>query len=375
MFRIPGLSKNYFLGIDFGTSSIKIVELEYKNGSSFLSNYGWIEIPQKKKASDFEIKNDSEDETEKIQLLRKLLAEMKVKSKSAYIAMGSFKGLSAMITVTDIHEDNLEDVIRAEAGKYIPVSLDEVYLSSDIVSKRTEKGEKSNTEGKKFLGKGEKETVDVLLVAAPKDDVHKYERIVEESGLKVASLELDIFSASRSLVGDNLGKFLIIDIGAKVTNIVLVDKGIIRTNRNINVGGDEITKNIASNLNVSWDRAEEFKKKNDYLKEEGKTMVLPMLNLIANESKRLAELVSVGNNLSKPLNKIILVGGGSDVSGIVNVFSDILNGEVVMGNPFERIIIENDVIKANIDKIALKFPVAAGLAIKGVESYKRKHSV
>ncbi|KKP67746.1 MAG: Type IV pilus assembly protein PilM [Candidatus Moranbacteria bacterium GW2011_GWE1_35_17] len=375
MFSIPGINKNYSLGVDFGTSSIKIVELEYKNGSSFLSNYGWIEIPQKKKVSDFEIKNDSDEEIEKIQLLKKLIEEMGIKSKSAYIAMGSFKGLSAMISVNDIHEDNLDDVIRAEASKYIPVSLDEVYLSSDIVSKRIEKNDNGSVAGKKFLRKKEKEVVDVLLVAAPKDDVHRYERIVEGSGLKVASLELDIFSATRSLVGDDLGKFLIIDIGAKITNIILVDKGVIRVNRNINVGGDEITKNIASNLNVSWDRAEEFKKKNNYLKEEGKAIVLPILNLIAKEAKRLVELVSVGNNLSKPLDKVILVGGGSDVLGIVDIFKETLGDGVVMGNPFEKVIIESDIIKTNIANISPKFSVATGLAIKGAEIYRKKHGV
>ncbi|HBI17330.1 MAG TPA: hypothetical protein DDY52_04275 [Candidatus Moranbacteria bacterium] len=375
MFRIPGFNKNYFLGIDFGTSSIKIVELEYKNGSSFLTNYGWIEIPPKKKASDFEIKDESDDELEKIQLLKKLIDEMGIKSKNAYISMGSFKGLSTMITVTDIHEDDLDDIIRMEAGKYIPVSLDEVYLSSDIVSRRVEKDERGNGEGKKFLGKGDKEIVDVLLVAAPKDDVHKYERIVEGSGLKVLSLELDIFSASRSLIGDDLGKFLIVDIGAKITNIVLVDKGVIRVNRNINIGGDEITKNIASNLNVSWERAEEFKKKSEYLKEEGKSIVLPILNLIAKESKRLIELVSVGNNLSKPLDKVIVSGGGSYIPGIADIFNNALGSNIIVGNPFERVIIENDNVKANINNVASKFSVATGLAVKGIENYKKKNKI
>lgn len=372
MFRIPGFNKNYFLGVDFGTSLIKIVELEYKNGSVFLSNYGWIEISPKKKALDFEVKDESDGNLEKSQLLKKLIEEMEIKSKNAYLSMGSFKGLSTMITVTDIHEDDLDHIIRAEASKYIPVSLDEVYLSSDIVSRRTEKSDVSSSSSRKFLGKKEKEIMDVLLVAAPKDDVHKHERIVENSGLKVSSLELDIFSVARSLVGDDLGKFLIIDVGAKITNIILVDKGVIRINRNISVGGDEITKNIASNLNVSWERAEEFKKNNTYLKEDGKNIVLPILNLIAKEAKRVAELVSIGNNLSKPLDKIILTGGGSHIAGIVDIFKNTLDCDIAIGNPFEKIIIENDKIRENIASLAPNLSVAAGLAIKGVESFKKK---
>ncbi|MFA6183782.1 MAG: type IV pilus assembly protein PilM [Parcubacteria group bacterium] len=373
MFRFPRLNKNYFLGVDFGTSSIKIVELEYKNGNTYLSNYGWIEIPQKKKMGDFEIKNDSSDDEEKVYLLKKIIGEMNVKSKDAYLSMGSFRGLSALITVNDIHEDDLDSVIRSEASKYIPVSLDEVYLSSDIVSKKlVEKNEHANVSGPKVLGKKEKEILEVLLVAAPKEDVHRYEQIVEKSGLRVESFELDIFSAVRSLVGDDLGKFIIVDIGAKITNIILVDKGVIRINRNINVGGDEITKNIASNLNVSWDRAEEFKKKNDYLKEEGKSIVLPILSLIAKEAKRVIELSSSGGSVGKPVDSVVLVGGGSDVPGIVNIFTEMLGNIVTIGNPMNRIVIENDKIKELLTNTAPMFAVATGLAIKGVESHKHK---
>lgn len=372
MFRIPGFNKNYFLGIDFGTSSIKVVELEYKNGSVYLSNYGWIEIPPKKKMGDFEIKNEDEDDGEKIYLLKKVIEEMGVKSRTAYLSMGSFRGLSSLITINDIHENDLDEVIRSEASKYIPVSLDEVYLSSDIVSRKVEKLDEKNSASAKALGKKEREVVEVLLVAAPKEDVHKYERVVEECGLKVASFELDIFSATRAVVGDDLGKFLIVDIGAKISNIILIDKGVIRINRNINVGGDEITKNIASNLNVSWDRAEEFKKKNNYLKEEGKSIVLPILNLIAKEAKRVIELTSGGNNLSKPIDSVILVGGGSDVSGIVDIFSEMLGNIVSVGNPWNKILIENDKLKDISLETSPLFTVATGLAIKGVENYKHK---
>lgn len=373
MFGISVFNKNHFVGVDFGTSFIKIVELEYKNGSIYLSNYGWIEIPQKKKMGDFEIRDEFKDVEDKTYLLKKLISALNLKSKSAYLSMGSFKGLTALISVVDVKDGDLDEVIKIEANKYIPVSLDEIYLSSDIVSKRVEKKEEK-TGGLTNPADNKKEVVEVLLVAAPKDDVHKYERIVEGAGLKVASFELDIFSVVRALIGDDLGKFLIVDIGAKITNIILVDKGVIRINRNINVGGDEVTKNIATNLNVSWDRAEEFKKKNNYLKEEGRSIVLPILNLIAKESKRMIELAQSTGGSNKPLDNVIIVGGGADVPGIVEVFSGVLGVPVVIGNPLAKIIIENDKIKDQVIDISPLYAVAVGLALKGVNSLSIKNN-
>lgn len=373
MFGISVFNKNHFVGVDFGTSFIKIVELEYKNGSIYLSNYGWIETPQKKKMGDFEIRDEFKDVEDKTYLLKKLISALNLKSKSAYLSMGSFKGLTALISVVDVKDGDLDEVIKIEANKYIPVSLDEIYLSSDIVSKRVEKKEEK-TGVLPNPADNKKEVVEVLLVAAPKDDVHKYERIVEGSGLKVASFELDIFSVVRALIGDDLGKFLIVDIGAKITNIILVDKGVIRVNRNINVGGDEVTKNIATNLNVSWDRAEEFKKKNNYLKEEGRSIVLPILNLIAKESKRMIELAQSTGGSNKPLDNVIIVGGGADVPGIVEVFSSVLGVPVVIGNPLAKIIIENDKIKDQVTDISPLYAVAVGLALKGVNSLSIKNN-
>jgi type IV pilus assembly protein PilM len=374
MFGIHGLSVNYFLGIDFGTSSIKVVEFEYRNGSAYLSNYGCIQIPVKIKKSDFEMKNDSAEHDEKVFLLKKLLREMGVKSKNAHLSMGSYRGLSVLISINDMGEDKIDEIIKAEAIKYIPVSLSEVYLSFDKIPNDTGEylsDDKKTTVATDAPNKNIGKKQEILLVAAPKDDVHKYENIIEDCDLKVASFELDIFSTVRSLVGDDLGKFLIVDIGAKITNVVLVHRGIIRISRNINVGGDEITKNIATNLNISWDRAEEFKRKNDYLKKEGHSVVLPILNLIARESKRVIDLNFSTSNSSKSIDNVILVGGGVDVPGIVDIFTEVLGQSVSIGNPFNKVIIENDKTRRILDNKSFIFATASGLAMKGIEMHKK----
>jgi len=365
MFKFPGLKNNYFLGIDFGTHSIKVVELLYKKSGVYLSNYGWIEIPLNKN------KSLTQDEKNKQigEALKKLIDEMRIESTSAHISMGAFKGLSTLIEVSDIEEENIEEIVKAEANKYIPISLDEVYLSWDIVSRKNKKKFLEKVKGIRNNNK-EKKYLEILLVAAPKEEVYKYEKIVNIAGIKVKSLELDIFSLTRALVGDDLGTFLIIDMGAKITNIVLIRKGVIRINRNINVGGDEITKNVMSGLNISWDRAEEFKKKNNYLSGEGKSMLMPVIDTIKKESERVIDL-GLGSNKSK-IDSIIITGGGVDISGIENIFYNSLGLKAKLGNPWKKIIIENDILKKKTSEIVNNLSVATGLALKGVAEYKRK---
>ena len=368
MFKFPNFKKNYFLGIDFGTSSIKVVELSYQKGGVYLSNYGWVKLPLGNNVANSTMTQD--DKNKEIEnILKKLIGKMDIKSNSAHISIGAFKGLSALVEIFDADKDNMEEIIKAEANKYVPVSLDEVYLSWDIVSRKNKKSvlEKVNNIGK--AGK-KKESIEVLLVAASKEDVRKYEKIVNDIDIKVDSLELDIFPAVRSLIGNDLGTFLIIDMGAKITNIILVKKGIIRINRNINVGGNEITKNIMSNMNISWTRAEEFKKKNDYLSGEGIAMLMPIVNTISKEAKRIIEL-GVENNKKDKIDNAIITGGGFDIVGIEKIFLDKLGIRTTVGNPWKKIIIENNKLKEKSLEIATNLSVATGLALKGVKKYKR----
>ncbi len=370
MFKLSGFKKNYFLGIDFGTSSIKIVELVYKKSGVYLSNYGWVNLPANNKVSKSTMTQDERDrEVEKN--LKKLIDKMSIESNSAHISMGAFKGLSTLVEVFGATEDNMGDIVKAEANKYIPVSLDEVYLSWDIVSKQKKKSVLTKIkESESDRLEQKNKSSQVLLVAAPKEDVRRYEKIVDNVGLEVDSLELDIFSVVRSLIGDDLGTFLIIDMGAKITNIILVKRGIITINRNINVGGDEITKNIMSNLNVSWSRAEDFKKRNDYLSGEGKMMIDPVVNIVTKEAKRIIEL-GINNNEKNKIDSILITGGGVDIVGISNIFSDKLGIKATMSDPWKKIIIENNKLKNKNTNILAMLSVATGLALKGVGSYKR----
>ncbi len=359
------LRKNYFLGIDFGTSSIKVVELCYKDQSVHLSNYGWLELPDRTISKEKSIKKEKTTSSElsrKAKALKFLLRKMKIKSGAANVSICSYKGLIVFLNMPNVKESELAKAIEFEATKYIPTPIKDVFLSWDIVSRQ-----KSNN---KVLGEKEQRTnMQILLVAAPKKEVKKFEQIVEKVDLDVNSLELDIFSLGRSLARSKEKVYLIVDMGAKVTNIILMDSGTIKINHSLNVGGDEITKEISSAMNISWSRAEKFKKNSENILNNKDIPLRVTLNIIINEIGKVLALHKKNNGTK--VETVVISGGVAQIKDADKYFTSKLNLLTILGNPWDKIIIADQKITDKSFEIASIFATATGLALKGIEQYRR----
>jgi type IV pilus assembly protein PilM len=362
-----GFGKNKFIGIDVGTSTIKIVEIKMSSSKPTLSNYAWMKI-----GSLGDIKSSSFDSTLPL-YLKKIIKEAKFKSGEAYISIPASGGLIALIEFPEMSREDLDQAIRFEAHKYIPTSLEDVVLSWDIVNKKTSKhllkksGEKAKPEG------GAEEPADkiqVLLVAAPKNKVAKYEQLIKDANLELKSIEVESFALLRSLVGNDQGNFVVVDIGARVCNIILIERGVIKVNRNIDAGGKDITKAIARSMNIDEERAEKMKMSGkDFLSSES-NISFPSLDLIINEVKRVLTTFYKNDGGSK-IDGVIISGGTAGFSGIDKYFSDSLGKRTIIGNPLRRVEYDS-VLEPKLNEIKSQLSVSIGLALKGAEEYLRK---
>jgi len=357
-----GFQKNIFLGVDVGTSTIKIVELRVIDNKPVLSNYAWMEMENAE--MDF---NANAFDTSYPEYLKVIVREGRFKkgwlSKTGtYISIPSFGGLITLIEFPEMKKEELDQAVRYEAHKYIPTSLDEVILSWDIVGKKGlgSQDNKKNIIEPKSVNPGK---IQVLLVAAAKDKVLKYEKIVKSAGLSLRAIEMESFSITRALVGNDPGNFIIIDIGSRVCNIILVEKGEIKVNRNMDVGGRDITREISKSVNVDLERAEKLKISGKDFFANGSGIVFPILNLIVDEVKRVLNNYYQGN---PSVDAIILSGGTSRLTGIDQYFSSALNIKAIIGNPFGRVGYDKR-LEEKINEIKLNFSVAIGLALKGFE--------
>src|SRR3989344_7855600 len=162
-----GLSKPYFLGVDFGTSSIKIVELTLKKGKPYLLNFGQVDLSKLEKG---ELSSPQSSYDQEIVLyLQALLKRFRPKSDSASVAMPAFIGLISLIELPQMEEKELEEAIQFEAHKYIPSPLQAIALSWDVV-------------GAKPAQDGREGRMEVLLVAALKKEVERIRGYTEDVG-------------------------------------------------------------------------------------------------------------------------------------------------------------------------------------------------
>jgi len=378
MFKLFGSGKKYSIGVDFGTSEVKIVELFLKNQKTYLENYGWIDLGFINASSVLkpiatETKNFYDKKLQKY--LQKLVKSMRLKSRDAYVSLPGFSGLVTRVNFPAMSNEELEEAITFEAKKYVPNSIDEVAVDWEIVGekknpeKQNESLPKENSEKTESDAKGK----EILLVAAPKREVIRCGNIVNNSGLNVKNVELEIFSLVRAIVGNDSGCFLIVDIGSRMTNIVLVEKGMIRVNRNIEGGGSEITKTIAESLNISKQRAEELKKENkELLNSREISLVIPVLDMIANESLRIINAYRGKEGKNSRIDSVILSGGSSKLKGIDQYFSKKIGIQARIGNPWSKVVY-NEKISPFVEKIGSSFSVALGLAFRGIEELKNKN--
>lgn len=351
-------SKPRFLGVDFGTASIKAVELEMKNGKPELVNYGEAALlTPENGGSGIPIRSFKED---MVLRFRALLERMDPGTRDLAISMPSFLGLVSLIEFADMTDAELEESVKFEAHKYIPSPLEDVALSWEKLSVK---------EVPLPDGRIQKKT-EVLLVAALNKEVWQYEGYVRAVGYDMKLLELETFSIVRSIVGDDPGTFLIIDIGARAANLILVEGGLVKMSRNIDAGGRDITRTLAESLNISVERAEMLKKsQKDFLNAREASIIFPAIEMTLNEADRMIDSWKAKWPDAR-LDGVILSGGTASFTGFAQYASSKLGVPTILADPWRHITCP-PTLQPMIEKLGSSFSVAIGLALYGMKDKKK----
>lgn len=353
--------KNIFIGLDIGTSSIKMAEITVAEGKSILTSYAWMPVDglARKEGQD-----SSFFDVTLPKYIQKMASEAGFKGKNAYVSIPAFGGLITLIDLPEMPREDIEQAIKFEAHKYIPISLEEVVISWDII------GESRNEIQALNPSSGEEKKIQVLLVAASKNKVIKYENLIKNSGLKLKSIEIEVFSMVNSLIGNDQGTFVVVDIGSRVCNIILVSKNVIIGNRNIDCGGNDLTKTIAKSMGIDEKRAESLKTSSKNFFSQESSVSFPALEMITGEISRLIEASVKKGRISK-VDTIILSGGSAKLTGLSEYISKALGIKTIIGNPLGRVGYDKR-LEPVIEKIETQFSVCIGLALKGAEEYINK---
>lgn len=355
-------NKNISVGIDVGSASIKVIVLERVGNAIHLKNYAIAKSKEEIiKPGTSGVIGDMASE-----LIEKTLKEAEISQQYVQAAVPSFSSLITAIEIPRTAQDNIDEIIQAEAPKYIPVQLSDVVYGWQLIDEGNEEVKEDAIPGVKRDGK-----IHILLVAIMREISAQYEKVFSAAGLKIDSLEIDAFSLTRALIGDNKKPHLILDIGHKVCNIVAVSNGNVLLNRTIDIAGDRITKTIARSLNIDAPRAEKIKHSQGMKAGEaqgGVEMVGQIMDAVVGEIKKTNQAIKKTYE-GIEISEIVLTGGGSKLVGMAEYLQKELNLETRIGNPFENINYPES-IQDIIDEHGSELVIAVGLALNSFEDKK-----
>jgi type IV pilus assembly protein PilM len=323
------------LGIDIGSSSIKVVQLKKKGGKAVLETYGELALGP---YAGIEIGRATNLPPEKIaEALKDLIKEANVTTNFAGISIAAASSLLSFIRMPDMDPKQLSTMIPIEARKYIPVPITEVALDWWIMPK--EESSFSDFEKPPAPGEAQKDKgVDVLLVVIHNDVLSRMNQISQTVGLNSSFFEIEVFSSMRSVVEQGLEAVIIFDMGAASTKLYIIERGVLRSAHTVNRGSQEITLSLARSLGTSIGDAEHLKRTVGLSSapehKNIKDIVSLNLDYVFSETNRV--IANFEKKYNKNISKVILTGGGSLLKGFLDLSRTKFETEVVQGDPFSK---------------------------------------
>lgn len=348
VFSASPIVRGSALGIDIGTSSIKIVQLRKEKDVAVLESYGEIELSR--------YENGALSPEKISNALMDLMSEIKTSSKSAGVSILSSSTLIFVVEMPTRDEEQLKLLMPAEAKKYIPAHSGEVMLDW---FKMPDGESQQNVfdamnEGSSVAPKRQK----ILLAAIYKETVNTYAGIMKDSGISPHFYEIEASSGARASLGATTDTVLIIDLGATATKIYIVERNIVRVLHTVKVGGNNLTKALVEKMQLDIKSAENLKRA------QGLDPSLePQLEQIVTEAKFVTG--SYREQQKKDVSQIILIGGGARMIGIEDYMKTKLALPAEVARPFNRtkgpIVLEGSLHEAG-----PIFANAIGLALRAI---------
>lgn len=347
-------------GLDIDDSAVKIVQLKKSRtfaGKAFfmLEGYGKIELPK-----GIVENGNIKDVPQLAEFISQLLSETrpkKIKSRSVVASLPEKKSFLKLFEVKAADDSEMENETKKNIERDFPLSDDELYLDTQIVSKKRD--------GENFRYK-------ILVGATQKDYADSLTEALKISGLIPIAFETEgvatarsVFKLEPSIFDAPISNQAIIDIGSTTSNIVFMQKEATALSLSLPISGNAITKSIASSLKITETKAEKLKIECglDLNLCDGK-LRKALSGLMEDISGKITGAIEFYNT-SFPKNKITkisLSGGGAKLLMLENVLSQNLKLKIKKCDPLANIK-KSD---AEFTKNAMQYATAIGLAMRAL---------
>lgn len=356
------------IGIDVGTSSIKVVQLRKKKGRAVLETYGELSLGPYAGLALGQVTNLPADKI--AEAIKDILRESNVTTNSAGVSIPFKSSLVSLIELPQAEPKQLQEMIPLEARKYIPVPISEVTMDWWVVPTEFDHdldfAQGVDDENNEL--KPESHKVQVLVVSIHNDVLSTYSTIVKDAGINTTFFEIEMFSSTRALLSGETTPVMIFDMGASSTKIYILERGVVKYSHIINRGSQEITVSISKGLNITFDRAEHMKRNLGSGSPAEEKDIYEIISLTLDYVFSEANTVTLNyqRKFNKAISKVILTGGGVAMKGVFELARANFQTEVVMGDPFNKV--ESPAFLEDVLKVTgLEFSTALGLALRKLQ--------
>ncbi|HCC60058.1 MAG: hypothetical protein A2402_01365 [Candidatus Staskawiczbacteria bacterium RIFOXYC1_FULL_37_43] len=342
------------VGIDIGTSSIKVAEVSIWGQGKTLENYGQIKSSSLYKEPFRSVERGSYLLSNYFvsRAVKAILNEAKISTKAVIFSIPDFSTFCVSFELPPMSEKEIKEAVYFTAPQYIPLPITETTLDWKIV------------EG----ASGDKESkLKVFLVAIPNQIIQDYQKVAKMAGLELYAVEAEAFSIARALAGESKKCICLIDIGVQSTTINIVDKGNLKKSYSFNFAGGQLTHAVSSALGLGREEAEKIKNEQGLTPAKDKiseTLYLLIDPLLIEVKDILYDFYAKNG---KEADEIYLTGGTSALPGLQEYFKEVLKKNVEIPNCFSEFLYP-PIIGGTLEKMAPAFSAAVGAALGGLET-------
>jgi type IV pilus assembly protein PilM len=340
------------LGLDIGSTSVKICELDVSRNRATLQSFMMVPLPTGTIGG-----GEIQDSSRVVSVIAKMTKDLKSKRKTAAIGLWGTSVFIKKISIPRVDPKLIKEQLKFEAEQHIPFDINNVSLSHHILP---------------FISSPE--TIDILLIAAQNEVLRQYVNAAQAGGIDATVVDVSGFALA-NLFEFNYGKepgtsYIILNIGSQVTNFVAIENGEVSFCRDVPVGGNTYNAELSKSFGLTYQEAESLKLSASKGQEvpEGVSQTIAQVNdQIIDEIRSTFDFLKVTNQGLK-INKVFFTGGGSLTPGLIDGMSKALESPFEALNPYRKISSGKKLNTSYMQQIAPFVSVVLGLGLRTEES-------
>ena len=340
------------VGLDIGASAVRLAQIGGGRGGASLLSFAQVALPP-----GAVVDGEIQDPGPVSEAIAQVWKRAKIRGKRAILGVSNQRVVVRQVDLPFLEEQEFRSSLRFQAADYIPMSVEDAQLDFIVIDDYT-------TEAQDHMMR-------VLLIAAATDMVDNFVTTAMSGGVEASGIDLTPFAIARAVSASARGESgvagseAVIDVGAATTNILIHHNGEPRFVRILLVGGDDATKALSEELGISLEEAEATKL--DLGRGVGPENARALLN------RQVATLVDeirgsldyyLSQEDSEPVSSILLTGGGSLTSGLLERLEQTLKTQVQAASPLSQLTTgRSGLTEEQLDQVQPVAAAAIGLAL------------